>query len=72
MERVVRKLTGAAMRRDAVIPSMIDAIKTLFAEAESPAGSFGTEDTAPNQDDEISESGPDEDTRNEPDADRHA
>lgn len=37
IERVVRKLTGSAMRRDQVIPSMIDAIKAILAEPERAA-----------------------------------
>lgn len=35
VERIVRKLTGAAMRREKVISSMIDAIKSLLTEPES-------------------------------------
>jgi CRISP-associated protein Cas1 len=38
IERIVRKLTGAALRRDKVIPSMIDAIKSLLAEQEAKPG----------------------------------
>ncbi|GJG89739.1 CRISPR-associated endonuclease Cas1 [Gemmatimonadetes bacterium T265] len=32
VERLARKLTGAAMRKEGVIPAMIDGIKELFAE----------------------------------------
>lgn len=37
LERITRKLTGAAMRKEGVIPSMIDAIKDLFAEPSTVA-----------------------------------
>jgi CRISPR-associated protein Cas1 len=57
IERVVRKLTGATMRRDAVIPSMIDAIKALFSEAENSAGSSEPKEAAPNAEDESHEAG---------------
>ena len=72
MERVVRRLTGAAMRRDAVIPSMIDAIKALFSEPESAAGNEGPIEGDTSQDDEIRGIGLAEGRRDESDADRHA
>ena len=35
VERIVRKLTGATMRRDKVIPAMIDAIKALLDDSDT-------------------------------------
>ncbi len=35
IERTVRKLTGAAMRKEKLIPSMIDAIKALLSDSQS-------------------------------------
>jgi len=69
IERIVRKLTGAAMRREKVIPSMIDAIKALLAESESgverlPAGQA---ESPPVDDRTVLEVAP-----HEPDANRHA
>lgn len=43
MERLARKLTGAALRKEGVIPAMIDAIKALFAEP--PARGGGARDS---------------------------
>lgn len=34
IERMTRRMTGQALRRDQVIPTMIDRIKTLFAPAD--------------------------------------
>lgn len=42
MERLARKLTGAALRKEAVIPAMIDAIKALFAEPSPKSGASNT------------------------------
>lgn len=39
MERVARRLTGAALRKEGVIPAMIDVIKELFAELPKRMGS---------------------------------
>jgi CRISPR-associated protein Cas1 len=39
LERIVRKLTGATLRREQVIPAMIDAIKALLAEPDKPTRS---------------------------------
>ena len=72
MERVVRKLTGAAMRRESVIPSMIDAIKALFSEHESPGGSSGPKERATNTEDESRESSAANEVSDEPDADHYA
>ncbi len=69
IERIVRKLTGAALRRDKVIPSMIDAIKALLAD--SQAGVVRGTD-AESVDADIGASAMTEETLNEPDADRHA
>jgi len=46
IERIVRKLTGAAMRREQVIPSMIDAVKALLAEPERKASATPEDDGA--------------------------
>lgn len=71
IERIVRKLTGAAMRREAVIPTMIDAIKALLEEPvkrRHPSADAGSE-----PDDAVPENDiPLEDPPNEPDADRYA
>lgn len=38
MERLARKLTGTALRKERVIPAMIDVIKELFADAPAVSG----------------------------------
>ncbi|MEP6621976.1 MAG: type I-E CRISPR-associated endonuclease Cas1e [bacterium] len=47
IERIVRKLVGASMRREKVIPSMIDAIKGLLAEPESGVDRVTIDDALP-------------------------
>lgn len=63
IERIVRKLTGATLRRESVISSMIDAIKALLADPQKKASPARTKHDGANQ---VAES------VNEPDADRHA
>lgn len=69
IERIVRKLTGAALRRDKVIPSMIDAIKALLLDPDTSVRRRAPEsggDADPDSPD-IAELDPDE-----PHNDRHA
>lgn len=46
LERIVRRHTGSLMRKEAVIASMIDAIKTLFEEVQ-PSSDSGATASAP-------------------------
>ena len=72
VERVVRKLTGAAMRREGVIPSMIDAIKALLAEpATKEAGAASFADTNIDASTAAATESPEEDVGSEHDFDRH-
>jgi CRISPR-associated protein Cas1 len=66
IERLVRKLTGAALRRDQVIPGMIDAIKSLLAEPEKSSRAAAAHDGAEND-----EPHPTPELGDGPDADRH-
>jgi CRISP-associated protein Cas1 len=71
IERIVRKLTGAAMRRDQVIPSMIDAIKALLAEPENKA-TAAADDEAPEADQRSADPDRPEERLDEHDADSDA
>jgi len=69
IERIVRKLTGAAMRKEKLIPSMIDAIKALLSDSQS-----GVEPAQP-EDSLVESSQPDSSPEvldDEPDARSHA
>ena len=69
IERIVRKLTGAAMRKEKLIPSMIDAIKALLSDSQS-----GVEPAQP-EDSLVESSQPDSSPavmNDEPDARSHA
>ena len=69
IERIVRKLTGAAMRKEKLIPSMIDAIKALLSDSQS-----GVEPEQP-EDSLVESSQPDSSPavmNDEPDARSHA
>jgi CRISPR-associated protein Cas1 len=72
LERIVRKLVGASMRRDKVISSMIDAIKELLAEPESGAARVTTGDPLASHSPTINEAARAEEVEHESDADRHA
>jgi CRISPR-associated protein Cas1 len=63
-ERVVRKLTGATLRKEAVIASMIDDIKALFAEAERPEHPASSQ--TPNDEGAITRDSSDDDLQSEP------
>ncbi len=69
IERIVRKLTGAAMRKEKLIPSMIEVIKSLLAESKAGVA-IDTDDRSASQPDPTQAALEAEDS--EPDTSRHA
>lgn len=73
IERLTRKLTGATLRKESVIPSMIDAIKHLFAEPVSRVAVANREPAAPTAESPSSDADPvREPPADAPDPDRDA